>query len=339
MQKIIGLARALRAQAAVVRSSRPELEVLSNVFAEVYGQPPDTAQRAVLAGLSTHTSNLTSAQRYRRVLASFDQLHVKTSFTVRWGGEDLQVVEVEGVRMHLDRADVSVSDPLARGVYERHLTAFFRRFLREGMHVIDAGANVGLYSILAAKLVGPTGKVWSFEPNSENARLLLVSALDHGLENIKFHPVALGNAHGHTCFTSALGSNGSVVQQGLQDLKHASCKIVPIARLDDYGIERVDLLKMDVEGAEGLLVQGAEGLITRCRPVVTAEFSNEMLSRISGISGAEFLRFFTERGYRVSVFNKRTLDLVPIEDTDAFSAKFVGTVRIEDLVMTPAGAT
>jgi FkbM family methyltransferase len=288
-----------------------------------------------LAALAASGTQLDRAQRYRRVLSTFDQQDLKTGFTVRWDERDLQLVPVEGLAVHIDTADVAISVPLSQGAYEGHLIDFFKDHVREGMHVVDAGANIGLYSLLAAKLVGPAGRVWSFEPNSENARLLLASAVLNRLENVTLHPVALGAERGYTFFTSAVGSNGGVLGQAGRNLTHPSCKIVPTARLDDFGIARVDLLKMDVEGAEGLLLQGAGELLARCRPLVTTEFSNEMLTRISGMSGAAFLGLFRGRGYSVAMLDRSTHRVVPVSDTDAFAAEFEGTGRIEDLVLTP----
>ncbi len=303
---------------------------------DVFSREPGPAQLSVLAAMAAEPG-LAPAQRYRRVLAGFDQQEFKTGFSVRWDKPDTQVVEVEGLRLHVDKADTSVSMPLARGHYENHVLSFFKGFLRDGMHVVDAGANIGLYSLLAARLVGPSGHVWSFEPNSENCRLLLAGALDNALDNLSLHPVALGNERGYTYFTSALGSNGGVLEQAKRSVTHPSCRIVPMARLDDFALARVDLLKMDVEGAEGLLMQGARDLVARCRPVITAEFSDEMLTRISGMTGATFLGMFRELRYSVWLMDRQTHHILPIDDADAFAAAFAGTVRIEDLLMTPEG--
>jgi FkbM family methyltransferase len=312
------------------------LAAWQRIFCDVFAREPGPDQLSALAAMAAEPG-LAPAQRYRRVLAGFDQQEFKTGFSVRWDTPDTEMVDVEGLRLHVDKADSSVSMPLARGHYENHVLTFFKGFLREGMHVVDAGANIGLYSLLAARLVGPGGHVWSFEPNSENCRLLLAGALDNGLDNLSLHPLALGNERGYTYFTSALGSNGGVLEQAKRSVMHPSCRIVPMARLDDFALPRVDLLKMDVEGAEGLVMQGARDLIARCRPVVTAEFSDDMLTRISGMSGAAFLGLFRELRYSVWLMDRATHHILPIDDTDAFAATFAGTVRIEDLLMTPEG--
>lgn len=312
-----------------------QLDAWCELFVDVFGVPPDAPQLLTLAELASVGADLHRSRRLRRVLSAFDQQQFRTAFSIRWDERDLKVVAFEGLEVHVDGADPSVSAQIASGNYERHVVAFLRQHLREGMHVVDAGANIGLYSLLAGRLVGPSGRVWSFEPNSENCRLLLTSAAHNGLRNIDLHPLALGDGRGYTFFTSALGSNGGLLDGTRQFLLDPSCKIVPVARLDDFGIDRVDLLKMDVEGAEGLLVQGARELIARCRPIVTAEFSNEMLTRVSGMSGASFLGFFRSLGYGAWLIDRSSHRLVPVGDIDGFASEFEGTVRIEDLALMP----
>ena len=322
-------------EASMPSKVKQKAAAYQQAFQQIFGLMPSEAQLVVLRHMASGLGELTHHQTQRRVLAAFDQQDLRTGFAIRWDPSDIQVVKIEGARMHLDLADVSVSYPLSQGSYEYHTRSLFRRRVHAGMHVVDAGANIGLYTLLAARLVGPQGKVWSFEPNSENCRLLLASAFDNDLANIDLHPLALGNSRGYTFFTAGLGSNGGIVEQGKRSVAHPSCRIVPMCRLDDFDIPRLDFMKMDVEGAEGFLIEGAVETITRCRPVIIAEFSNEMLTRISGKTGAEFLRFFRQRNYAVFMLDKRTFKEVAIHDIDAFADEFVGTVRIEDLLLLP----
>jgi hypothetical protein len=97
----------------------------------------------------------------------------------------------------------------------------------------------------------------------------------------------------------------------------------------------VDLVKIDVEGAEGLVIRGAQDLIERHRPIVTSEFSMEMLPRVSGMPGKEFLSFFQARGYEIFLIDRNSSDLIRIEDIDSFIANYGPPVRIEDLAFVP----
>lgn len=79
--------------------------------------------------------------------------------------------------------------------FEREMP-FVRRFLRPGMTALDIGANVGIYSLVMGRLVGPTGAVHAFEPASSPRSLLLEARAANGLRNLVVHPVALSDAAG-----------------------------------------------------------------------------------------------------------------------------------------------
>jgi FkbM family methyltransferase len=270
------------------------------------------------------------------VIAAFDQQVLHTPMSVRWGPEDVRLHEVSGFSMYLDDADISVAQHIAAGNYEQHLIRFFKAFLRPGMNVVDAGANIGLYTLLSAQCVGPAGKVWGFEPNSENCRFIIASAAKNGFTNIELFPLALGNTRGAVFFTSALGSNGGIEDEAHNNVLDGSCRVVPIVRLDDMALGPVDLMKMDIEGAEALLVRGAEQTLKASRPMIVCEFSDEMLRRISGWLGEKFLRHMIELGFDCFVFDKKTYKLSPIGDPVPFAEGFVGNGRIADLVLCPA---
>lgn len=321
------------------QATSPDESPWERAFAEVYGARPDEEQTRHLDFLAAGSPRASPRERYRAVLAGFDQQVLRTAFTVRWNKDDVELRTVHGFSMYLDGADISVARSIEAGTYEPHVIAFVEAFLAPGMHVVDAGANIGLYSLLAASRVGPAGRVWSFEPNSENCRLLLSSAAANAFTNISLHPVALGNAAGHTYFTLALGSNGGIQDDAHRDLLDESCKIVPLMRLDDFALERVDLLKMDVEGSEALLVQGAQATLQRCRPVIVSEFSFEMLHRIARLDGGEFLAGMQDLGYELFISDKASHRIRPLGDPRAFAAPFAGTGRIEDLVFCPREKT
>jgi FkbM family methyltransferase len=306
-----------------------------STFVQVFGVPPTERQIEHLRWIASLDGAMTPTKRLRRVIAAFDQQDLRTAFNVRWTADDVRLHEVDGFSIYVDEADISVGRVIEWGSYERHLVEFFKAFLQPGMHVVDAGANIGLYSLLAAKCVAREGKVWAFEPNSENARLLLASAEHNKFTNIELHPVALGDRRGHVEFTSALGSNGIFADHVRRGLLSPSIRIVPVARLDDFGIRRANLLKMDVEGAEGVLLHGALNTIRRCRPVIVSEFSPEMLDRISAVQGREFIDTILAFGYAIFVFDKEKRTFAPVADLLAFMQEFEGTLRIEDLLFCP----
>lgn len=172
------------------------------------------------------------------------------------------------------------------------------------MTVVDVGANLGYYSLLASRLVGPSGSVIALEPNSENCRLFLSSLRMGDVGNVRLLPVAADGETGWAYYSTHVGSNGGLVDD--RDLLANPGVVVPTFRLDDLVDAPVGLLKMDVEGAEGRVVQGASRIIERDRPIVTTELKDEMLRHVSGVSVGEYLAYFERQGYRPALLEKES---------------------------------
>ena len=138
---------------------------------------------------------------------------------------------VGGVELFCDAADAAVTPGLLSGRYEAHLSAVFERYCKSGMTVVDVGANLGYYSLLASGLVGPSGRVIALEPNSENCRLLLSSLRLNDITNVQLRPVAADTTTGWAYYSTHVGSNGGLIEGG--DLLSHPGTVVPTFRLDD----------------------------------------------------------------------------------------------------------
>ena len=247
---------------------------------------------------------LADASTIRRMLGTVEHQVAPTTFSVQLTETDAVRCTVGDVEILCDAADGAVTPGLRSGDYEPHLTAVFRRYCRPGMTVVDVGANLGYYSLLAARLVGSSGRVVAFEPNSENCRLLLSSVRLGEVANVELIPVACDRATGWAYYSTHVGSNGGLIDAG--DVLHRPGVVIPTFRLDDVVTGPVDFLKLDVEGAEGRVVQGATRVLERERPVVTTELKEEMLERVSDMSLADYLGYFEELGYTPAMLDKVT---------------------------------
>ena len=115
---------------------------------------------------------------------------------------------------------------------------------------------------------------------------------------------------------------------------HLSIQTSCSGEIDDLVLDPVDLIKIDVEGAEGLVIRGAQKLIDRCRPIVASEFSM-MLPHVSGMPCKEFLSFFETRGYDILLIDQNSSALTRIEDIDSFIANYGTPGRIDNLAFVP----
>ena len=308
---------------------------VTRIFRSIYGRDPEPRELPFIESI-IQLNFQTTTDIYRAILCSLDHQTLKTGFTVRFSEKDVSYVWFRGILFAVDTKDIAVSLPLTQGIYESHLLSFYADRLKPGMTFVDIGANIGLYSLFAAHQIGEGGRVLSFEPYSENCRLILLSLIKNSLKNVMVFPVALSVKTGHAFFTTHIGSNGGLLPENVSVLSDPSCIVVPTVRLDDFIQEHVDFIKIDVEGAEGLVVMGARNLIERDRPIITSEFSMEMLPRVSGITCRDYLGYFKDNHYNIFLIDRDSGSLVSIVDIDLFLDSFGSITRIEDLAFIPA---
>jgi FkbM family methyltransferase len=146
------------------------------------------------------------------------------------------------------------------------------------MAAFDIGANVGYYTLLLSRLVGPTGKVHSFEPNPETAKLLRKGLQANKIRNVEVYEMALGNRNGHGEFQyESSGDCDATLAEGiyLHKPKHLKKVITPMVTLDNFvqskHINKVDFVKIDTQGADLLVLQGMRDVIRRCHPIIICE--------------------------------------------------------------------
>lgn len=214
----------------------------------------------------------------------------------------VEVATLPDFRVFVAVADAAVGRHVRDDNYEPEVTAVVRRLLRPGMGVLDLGANIGYFTLLAAALVGPSGHVLAVEPNPANARLLEASRRLNGFTHVTVLQAAAGLETGllvlHTAHSNGTTSDPPAAPEALLGATTVPC--VPVDALLPAG-RRIDLIKADVEGAEPKALRGCAGMILRDRPVIVSEFSPDLMPGISGVSGPEYLHWLIAQGYRLGV--------------------------------------
>ena len=173
------------------------------------------------------------------------------------------------------------------GLYQRELAALLRRRLRSNAVCVDGGAHIGVISVLLASLC-PSGRVYAFEPVPETSAHLQHNLLANDIANVTVERMALYREDGEiTLAFDESYPGGSHIGDG-------KCRVTTI-RLDSWvearGIDRLDLIKLDVEGAEPAVLDGAEETLRRFQPVMVVECNPVALPRLAGTSYRElFLR-------------------------------------------------
>jgi FkbM family methyltransferase len=159
-------------------------------------------------------------------------------------------IERTGLRYRLSIADnVAEQGILFNPAYQQDSLAFVRQRLRSGATMIDCGANVGQYALVAAQIVGPLGTVLAVEASPAMAQRLSANvALSHLDDLITVAPVAVGEAEGALRF--AIDERDGALSHASETGAHTVPMRPLLALAEDAGLTRIDLLKLDVEGME-----------------------------------------------------------------------------------------
>jgi FkbM family methyltransferase len=151
-------------------------------------------------------------------------------------------------------------------------------FLQPGDVAVDVGANVGTHTIFFARRVGPAGLVHAFEPQRIVFQTLCANVALNSLTNVHAHPVAVGSAPG-VARVPAIDYHRPANFGGVSLAGVTDGEAVPVRPLDELDLPRCKLLKMDVEGMELPVLEGARGLLARCRPLIYLENNDARRSR------------------------------------------------------------
>jgi FkbM family methyltransferase len=197
----------------------------------------------------------------------------------------------------------NVGEPLLAGEFETAELAFVERFLQPGMTVLDVGAHHGLYSLLASERVAAAGRVFAFEPSPRERRALRMNLFINLVSNVSVQGLALGRENGEQNLFVVQGSQRGCNSLRPPEVFSATTPIrVRVARLDEWlmeqGIDHVDFIKLDVEGAElDALKGGAQLFESRPRPTVLAEVQ-DVRTRPWGYPAIAIIDYLADRGYK-----------------------------------------
>ena len=213
-------------------------------------------------------------------------------------------MEVEpGVKMLLDPDDLVARVILYDRQYEEESWAAIKQHLPVGGTFVDVGAHIGIYSLRAAHVVGAGGRVISVEPNPETVRKLRGNIQASGASVVAVQPVACSDSEAEVELFAASRENTGETSLSRENAGQSGGATVYKVRarpldaiLAEAGVSRVDAMKIDVEGAELLVLKGARQTLTRYSPVLVMELVDKQLHSM-GTSAAEVKEFLRAQGY------------------------------------------
>lgn len=187
--------------------------------------------------------------------------------------------------------------------YEKAECAFAERFLKPGMTVLDIGAHKGLHTLLFSRKVGRKGRVLAFEPSPRERRKLKHHLLLNRCRNTTVFECALGEMEAHATLYLVNGQDTWCNSLRPPDTSSPTVPVsVRVQRLDGVlrqsDIDRVDFVKLDVEGGELAVLKGAQALLCRRpRPLIFCEVL-ERRSRPWGYRASEILEYLELQDFK-----------------------------------------
>jgi len=230
----------------------------------------------------------------------------KNSDLIFTGDANVVIKEIgNGLRLFVDLSDHIIGWGIVRGGYEQDEINFVRRMVKVNQNVLDIGAHIGLFTITMAGLVGPEGKVHSFEPLAQQASLLERSVSENRFaDRVVIAGVAVSDHEGTgqmmvPDYTVNSGGAYLLGPESQVRLGHAT-NPVKLIKLDAYPLARpVSFIKIDVEGAEPLALRGAANLLRIDRPIILCELHAAQLGRVSGLTPGQFIAEMKTYGYDI----------------------------------------
>lgn len=230
-----------------------------------------------------------------------------------WSSEAITIDWYMGLKLKLS-FDSEISRCIyVEGVFEPNEFCFLKRVIKPGMIFFDIGANIGLYALFASRLVGSDGFVYAFEPSSREFARLQENLSINEIVNVKAMKIAIAEKNtSRELFVADdwHGGHNTFARQFPYEATSLKAKEVVTTRaLDEIvkeeAIQRVDIVKIDVEGAEHLVLEGARRTLERFRPTLLIELNDTAL-RNQGSSSQKICQLLDALSYALYRFDGHT---------------------------------
>lgn len=228
-------------------------------------------------------------------------------------------VVVFGKRLYLDDGDsLNLS---IHGEHESGTTALLKSLVRDGDTALDIGAHIGYFTLLLAGLAGESGRVFAFEAHPDNAALLRRTTTESGYSNVVIENKAVTSRTGPLYLIP--DREGTVDHRTMDVIEGPEQIGIEGVALDDYfdATTKVDVIKMDIQGAEGHALLGMERLVARQdRLTLITEFEPWGLDE-SGTGARRYLEMLHDFGFTIYDLQSRDGEHVAV-DPDTLCGKY-----------------
>ena len=205
----------------------------------------------------------------------------------------------DGYKFWLNNSGYIDKQIINEGVFEPKTTNAIKHLIRPGDVVLDVGANIGYYTVIFSKLVGPSGKIFAFEPTKHFGDVLKQNIRANHLENIEIVNVGLSNKRQKLSID--IGPSSATLHSPAEFDVIIDHEEIPLLTLNDFvrlrQLEKIDFIKIDIDGHEPLFFEGAWEVLDKYSPVVIFEVSHLHYLQ-AGFTAWDFYDSVNAKGYR-----------------------------------------
>ena len=208
--------------------------------------------------------------------------------------------------IHFYLQDRTYLEPFSQNLlYEQEETTLLKKLLKKDMNVINIGANIGYFTLLAARQVGPQGKVFAFEPFPKTVELLQKNIDANGYSNVEVIPMAVSSKSGIAKLALKSDTAHNFLTENTSEFQTID---VPITTIDEYTKNhKTDFIIMDAEGYEPLILDGmAETLAKNPHIQIITEY-NPYTLEIAGNTGENFIKKIENMGFIISIVGSESM--------------------------------
>jgi methyltransferase, FkbM family len=247
--------------------------------------------------------HLGSAEEETSTLRKYFWQKLKQNCVIRW---------LLDLRIYLYAGNETSRCIFLTGLFEPNEFYMLNKVLKTGDVFFDAGANIGLYSIFASKRVGSKGKVIAVEPSQREYERLKSHIEMNSLRNIASFSLALYKNRSMMelqIATEDHSGHNTLGSFGYESVQSSGVERVPTDTIDHLvkaeQLSSLNVLKMDIEGAECFALQGAESTLDQHRPIIFIELSDRSLSR-QNCSAKMLLEFLSKKDYVMYLYDEQS---------------------------------
>jgi FkbM family methyltransferase len=224
-----------------------------------------------------------------------------------------------------DLTDYMILHYFARSFCAEPAVRLARQLIRPGHTVLDVGANIGLWSLVAGRAAGPGGKVFAVEPVLANCVRLQQALTLNQMTWVECHQLAVSDRTGEATFYASTNGNSALGSLAMRDGVDSPRQVRTITLdgfVDSRGLENLDFFKVDVEGAEEQVFRGGTRTLARdTAPIIQFEACDALLQSF-GTTTAAVKRMLVNFGYRILRYDGRSLMNVCVDERHTFDDLF-----------------